>query len=663
MTFREKIKSFLHHSSSHKKRISNASASSPTSAAAPTAAKPDPNKPPNARDPGFRKSFNLGDPPTSSSNGSTKTEPRDIGSSNSQNIAVNGHATGSHMYTLDKYGDDYLAVSPRTNVTVPEGNLANRGLATCSPLDADESAKANQGLGTIQEQKPKDDPVVAAAKTLDTLPTPQKSPDFGREQFAHGDRKDSGFVEPVPTRDSTVSSNSKPEHPAALDLEYTPPASSVAPECQEIEAANTTSPVSNHIRPIAGSPEAKYSSLLVPHAVEDGASSVYSDDSTRPTLQQIASSDYGPLFESPELKATSPAPQNTTAVDHQRRYSLLVSEELPTVEEGDNQQNGAPVEEKEPLPAIDENADLLTVVRRSLGDSSAAGDISPSVLPADETNTWSQDLIANIDKIQNEKEQRDAEKAVANGMNDEIIPDTAVTLQLDNPKESVDTQATSLVDAIRAHVQPPKQTEEAPTFHPQINQQIIPPAPADIAIGHVDFIMPRNQESEDSKIQSPPSIPPANQKPIITTTNTVPHADAFHMGDNIPDVPVIDGKWPAVHPLPKLLPPSKKLIVTTTNTIPHADAYNMGDDIPDVPVIEGKSPIVTTTNTVPHVKVIPNKGDGSEDDDIPKLSFNESIYANRDKIQYDSALLGLKEKPVGEEDSVYAVTKEIPGAF
>ncbi|KAF3143456.1 hypothetical protein TWF703_010870 [Orbilia oligospora] len=655
MTFREKIKSFLHHSSSHKKSISNATASSPTSTAAPTASKPDPNKPPNARDPGFRKSFNLGEPPTSS-NGSAKTEPRDIGTPNSQNLAVNGHAT-SHMYTLDKYGDDYLAVSPRTNVTVPEGNLANRGLAGCSPLDANESAKA--GLGIIQEQKPKDDPVVAAAKTLDTLPTLQKSPDFGREQFANGDRKDSGFVEPAPTRDTTVSPNSKLEHPAALDLESSPP-TSAAPESQKVEAVNSTPLVSNHVESvnIAGSPETKYTSLLVaPHAPEDGASSVYSDDSTRPTLQQIASSDYGPLVESSDLKATSPAPPSTTAVDHQRRYSALVSEELPTVEEADHQKNGVPVEEKEPLPVIDENADLLTVVRRSLGDSSAVGEISPSILPADETNAWSQDLIANIDKIQSEKEQRGGEKVVANGMDDEIIPDTA---PLRNPKESVDIQATSLIDTVRAHVQPLQQTGRAPTPPLPMNQQVV--TPADIATGHVDSTMPRNQESGDSCIQFVPAVAPVNQKPIVTTTNTVPHADAFHMGDNIPDVPVVDGIWPAVHPLPTLLPPSQKPIVTTTNTIPHAPAYNMGDDIPDVPVIEGKSPIVTTTNTVPHVKVIPI-GDNSVDDDIPKLSFNESIYANRDKLQYDSALLGLNERPVGDEDSVYAVTKEIPGAF
>ncbi|KAF3172381.1 hypothetical protein TWF788_009506 [Orbilia oligospora] len=656
MTFREKIKSFLHHSSSHKKSISNATASSPTSTAAPTAPKPDPNKPPNARDPGFRKSFNLGEPPTSS-NGSAKTEPRDIGSPNSKNLAVNGHAT-SHMYTLDKYDDDYLAVSPRTNVTVPEGNLANRGLAGCPPLDANESAKA--GLGIIQEQKPKDDLVVAAAKTLDTLPTPQKSPDFGREQFANGERKDSGFVEPVPTRDTTVSPNSKPERPTALDLESSPPASA-APESRKIEAVDSTPLVSNHVESIsiAGSPETKYNSLLVaPHAAEDGASSVYSDDSTRPTLQQIASSDYGPLVESPDIKATSPAPPSTTAVDHQRRYSILVSEELPTVEEADHQRNGVPVEEKELLPVIDENADLLTVVRRSLGDSSAVGGISPSILPADETNAWSQDLIANIDKIQSEKEQRGGgEKLVANGMDDEIIPDTA---PLRNSKESVDIQATSLIDSVRAHVQPLQQTGRAPTPPLPMNQQIVPPA--DIAIGHADSTMPRNQESGDSSIQFVPAIAPVDQKPIVTTTNTVPHADAFHMGDNIPDVPVVDGKWPAVHPLPTLLPPSQKPIVTTTNTIPHAPAYNMGDDIPDVPVIEGKSPIVTTTNTVPHVKVIP-MGNNSVDDDIPKLSFNESIYANRDKLQYDSALLGLNERPVGDEDSVYAVTKEIPGAF
>lgn len=56
-------------------------------------------------------------------------------------------------------------------------------------------------------------------------------------------------------------------------------------------------------------------------------------------------------------------------------------------------------------------------------------------------------------------------------------------------------------------------------------------------------------------------------------------------------------------------------------------------------------------------------GGSNEDDDIPKLSFNESIYANRYKVQFDSALLGLKERAAGDEDSVYAVTKETPGAF
>ncbi|KAK6524670.1 hypothetical protein TWF281_011572 [Arthrobotrys megalospora] len=581
MTFREKIKSILHHSG-NKKSIPNANASpatpSPTPAAAPTAAKPDPNKPPNARDPGFRKSFNLGDPPTT--NGFAKTEPRPIGSPNSQNVPVNGNSR-SHMYTVDKYGDDYLAVSPRTNVTVPEGIAANRGLASCSSLDADETAKAS--LGTVQEKKP-NDAVVGAVKALDGLSSPQQNPNFGREQFAHGERKDSGFVEPVPTRDTTVSPNPKPEHPATFALESSPP-TAIVPEPQVIVATNPNPATSSDIGPTTSSPETKYSSLLTPpHAVEDGASSVYSDDSTRPTLQQIASSDYGPLVESPDLKAASPAPATTSATEHQKRYSLLVSEELPVVEEAKPQANGVPAEEKEPLPAIDEKTDLLTVVRRSFGESSAAGEISPSILPADETNTWSRDLIANIDKIQSGRDEQEKKKVVvngiANGANGDTIPDTAV---LGNPAVSIDAQAAAF---------------------------------ADIVMAHVDSVKSRNQEPKD----------------------------------------------PNAHPLPVLLPPDQKPIVTTTNTVPHADAYHMGDDVPDVPVIEGKSPIVTTTNTVPHVKVMPTGASGG-DDELPRLSFNGSIYANRDKVQYDSALLGLKDRPVGDEDSVYAVTKEIPGAF
>ncbi|KAK6331828.1 hypothetical protein TWF718_002369 [Orbilia javanica] len=647
MTFRDKIRSFLHHSSSHKKSVSNASPSKP--AAAPTAPKPDPNKPPNARDPGFRKSFNLGEPPTS--NGSAKTEPRDIGSPNSQSVAVNGH-TISYMYTLDKYGDDYLAVSPRTNVTVPEGIAANRGLANCSLLDADEGAKV--GLGTIQEQKPKDT-VIAPVTALNGFLGPHKNIDLGREQVTNGDRKDSGFVEPIPTQDATVFSNSKPQHPTALHLESSPPVSPT-PEYQKVGAVNPVPPTSNTVGPTNGSPETKYTSLLIPpHTLEDGTSSVYSDDSTRPTLQQIASSDYGALVESPDLKATSPAPPTTTAVDHQRRYSLLVSEELPTVEEAGSQQNGVPVEEKEPLPEIDENTDLLTVVRRSFGESSAAGEISPSILSTDETNTWSQDLLANIDKIQSVSEEQNTEKVVTNGTSNGIISDAA---NLENSKESGDTQPAVFPDTVSPHVQTLQHMKEAPTSPLPENQHAA--QPADIAIVHVDSVPSPNQRSEDRNMRPISVILPANEKPIVTTTNTVPHADIYHMGDNIPDVPVIGGKWPAKHPLPTLLPPNKKPIVTTTNTVPHAEVFYMGNGVQDVVVIEGKSPIVTTTNSVPHVKVIPM---GGSDDDLPELSFNESIYANRDKVQYDSALLGLKERALGDEDSVYAVTKEIPGAF
>lgn len=215
-------------------------------------------------------------------------------------------------------------------------------------------------------------------------------------------------------------------------------------------------------------------------------------------------------------------------MDHQRRYSLLVSEELPTVEESSLQQNGIPVEEKEPLPVIDDNADLLTVVRRSLGDSSAVGDISPSILPAEEKNTWSQDLIANIDRIQNSRKQQDKKKELTNGINDDIIPDATHS---GNSKESVDIQAAAFADIVTAHVQSLQPTEEAPTSSPSTNQQTV--APADIAIAHADSATSRSRE--DRNIHSLSVVLLANQKPIITTTNTVPHADAFHMGDNVPD--------------------------------------------------------------------------------------------------------------------------------
>ncbi|KAK6346082.1 hypothetical protein TWF730_010415 [Orbilia blumenaviensis] len=651
MTFREKIKSILHHSHGHKKSVSNAPtapASSPTPAAATTAAKPDPNKPPNARDPGFRKSFNLGDPPTT--NDSAKTEPRKISAPNAQNLAVNGNA-GSHMYTLEKYGDDYLAVSPRTNVTVPEGNAANRGLASCSTLDADESAKA--GLRAMQEQKPKD-PVAGSAKALDGLSSPQQNPDSGREQFAHGERKDSGFVEPVPTRDATVSPNSKPESPASFDLEASPPAN-IPPALQAASAVNTTPIAPKHATRI-GSPETKYTSLLVPpHTVEDGTSSVYSDDSTRPTLQQIASSDYGPLVESPEPKTAFPVSTTATATatEHQRRYSILVSEELPTVDEADTRTNGAAVEEKESFPVIDENADLLTVVRRSFGESSAAGDISPSILPADETNAWSQDLIANIDKIQSGEGEQERERNIINGAMSNpqdgiMVPDTA---PLENPIALVGNQAAAFTAiAPTQALQPTKKvatrtTAITTTTDISVDQQAA--AFANIVMAHVDSVRCGDRGLGNRNGYPISTLLPPSEKPIVTTTNTVPHAAACQMGDNVLDGQTIKGRPP---------------IMTTTNMVPHADAYHIGDSIPSVPVFENKSPIATTNNIVPRTNATQIEvNDGGSD--FPKFSFNESIYANRDKVQFDSALMGGKEKVLGDEDSVYAVTKEMPGAF
>ncbi|KAF3940657.1 hypothetical protein ABW19_dt0204277 [Dactylella cylindrospora] len=190
MTLRDKLKHMLH-PSGHKKSPSSSPPTNNASppAGSPTPYKPGPNKPPNARDPGFRKSFNLGERPES--NGSTTGSslgPNETGTI-PQSIPVNGSGRGK-MQTLDKYGDDYLAVSPRTNVTVPEGPSVNRGLSTIAPLD--EEAKAV--LGAIQEHKPNaNDSASVVAKKLDglSLQQPEQTPQTVTAAEKKGQTEDS----------------------------------------------------------------------------------------------------------------------------------------------------------------------------------------------------------------------------------------------------------------------------------------------------------------------------------------------------------------------------------------------------------------------------------------------------------------------------------------
>src|SRR4051794_11555079 len=103
MPLKDKIKHILHPHGHKKTPSTSSSNSSPVSS--PVAAKPDPNKPPNARDPGFRKSFNLGervptDPPTTEEI-SGPTDAKSVQQSGAQNVPAK-----KKMYTLDKDGGD-----------------------------------------------------------------------------------------------------------------------------------------------------------------------------------------------------------------------------------------------------------------------------------------------------------------------------------------------------------------------------------------------------------------------------------------------------------------------------------------------------------------------------------------------------------------------------
>ncbi|KAK6540250.1 hypothetical protein TWF694_009065 [Orbilia ellipsospora] len=549
MTFKDKIKSMLH-SSGHKK---DGSSKSPTTPAAPAAAKPDPNRPPNARDPGFRKSFNLGEPQAANGSANTEAKATEAPVQHSEALSVPPASGKEKMYTLDKYGEDYLAVSPRTNATVPDSAGSNQGLSTVKPLD-DES---NAALGTIHEHK-QNDPVTAAAQALDTLPSSQKDPNFGRDQFAQGERKDSGFLEPAPTRDATnvnsPETNAQPVHPTALNLESSslPESSSELPP---ISKTSTTDPS-----------EVKSTGLLPPPIpAEDGASSVYSDDSNRPPLQQIASSVYSqPASDLPTLNETA----LPTATEHQQNYTSLVSDVLPISE----LPKDVPKEEVNPSiieppapPKIDESTDLPTVIRRSLGDSSEVGQISPPIQAVDETNSWSQGLIADLSNVKVTTPEPTSEAVVTANepaiIDNASVPDTA----LQNPEASVDQQAEAFANIVSSHVE--SLTEAS-----------------------------KGDETQPIVSEVPDVLSPA-EKPIITTTNTVPHADAAHMGD----LPEILKEEEEEKPLVKVEP------------VPPTEALTVEESVADEQIA------------------------------------NKSQLLSRPALTHD--------------DSVYAITKDIPGAL
>ncbi|KAJ6263722.1 hypothetical protein Dda_2292 [Drechslerella dactyloides] len=388
MTLRDKLRHILHPGS--KKH----SATSPTSPSAPSktsasSAKSDPNKPPNARDPGFRKSFDMGD----AAGDDSVTSPRDIGFNRPENQNITGNGDEK------LYGDDYLAVSPRTNTKTPDSAGANGSISTVTPL---EEAK----VVSSQTARPNETVSGGASPTQD------------KGQFANGERKaDSGYVEPSPTREAaTVKNSPTSEHTAVFD----PPATT---------QGTTVSPPPTEERPDTK----RASSLLaIPgNATEDGASSIYSDDSSRPQLQQVDSHAYSQFSDSPVLSPSAPP----TAVAHQQRYTILVSDVLPINTETplfpDTQTTNG------------ENSDFLAAVRASFSHGSK---MSPPEVTPDESDSWSQGLIADIGKIEgtasapipsNPNTQKGAFAPMA------TIPDTNL---------SVEQQAEAFADIIAANV-------------------------------------------------------------------------------------------------------------------------------------------------------------------------------------------------------------------
>jgi len=444
MTLKEKIKHMLH-PSGHKKSLSSSSPTSSTSSApvSQTPHKPNPDKPPNARDPGFRKSFNLSEdrPSTDEPIPEPAAEPKEIAPSAPQDMPVDGNRK---MYSLDKYGEDYLAVSPRTNVTVPEGTSTNRGLSTVSPLDGE----AKAALGTFQERKPAanttKDLVSSAAKNLDELSVSQQDPDYGRDQFALGDRKDNGFIEPVPTRDLTVA-NVSPErqHPTTFNLESTPAQSQVAwgTESPSARTARTTTRESADTTP---------TNLLSPPLVTgEGSSNTYSDESaTRPSLPQAPSSVYSQTFASSSLPLDPSLPTKATA--YQQQYASLVADIVPDVEPTGPQ--------PEPYPP---NNGFLSAVKSTFPDSAKDGNMTLASLDSTE-NTHG--LLLNATRISASTPEVLQEKnlAAAGISTTAMIADS--NLALENGKLvpenaskdagiSVDQQAEAFADIVGAHLE------------------------------------------------------------------------------------------------------------------------------------------------------------------------------------------------------------------
>ncbi|KAF3908042.1 hypothetical protein ABW21_db0202739 [Orbilia brochopaga] len=414
MTLRDKLRHILH-PGSKKNSVSGAASTTPSKSNA--ASKSDPNKPPNARDPGFRKSFNMGE----EAGNDSVTSPRDIdfNRSETKNSASNG---GDKMYTLEKYDEDYLAVSPRTNVTAAEGTGANQSVPTVTPLD--EEAKAASGQGT---------------RSIDNSAC--LNPRQEQSHFIDGERKaDSGYVEPSPTRETpTVKNSPTSEHTAVF-----------SPEPATDSQGTTVSPPLSDER----AETKRASSLLaIPsNATEDGASSIYSDDSSRPGLQQVDSSAYSLATDSPVLTPSVPP----TATAHQQRYTLLVSDVLPI----------NPETPLFPESAGGENSDFLAAVRASFshGIKSPPADFTP-----DEPDSWSQGLIADIGKIEGTTSDPiprsfTPQKKVITPM--ATIPDASL---------SVDQQAEAFADIVAANVARLKMenAEQGSTDNPQAIPDVV----------------------------------------------------------------------------------------------------------------------------------------------------------------------------------------------
>ncbi|KAF3922876.1 hypothetical protein AA313_de0207368 [Arthrobotrys entomopaga] len=244
----------------------------------------------------------------------------------------------------------------------------------------------------------------------------------------------------------------------------------------------------------------------------------------------------------------------------------------------------------EPPPKIDENTDLSTVIRSSLGDSSQVDQISPAIKPADETNAWSQGLIADLGKVVVKTPEPLQENAVT-ANEPAVAESTSVpNTTLETPEASIDQQAEAFANIVTGHVESLAQASK---------------------VDETQF--------EGAEV---PDVPSLGERPIITTTNTVPHVDAFHMG-GLRGVPSTGGKP----------------IITTTNSVPHADAFHMGD-LPEI--------LKEEEQAKPFVKVEP----------VPP-SAEETVAGGQVADKTDL----LARPSLVHDDSVYAITKDIPGAI